>query len=279
MISPQDFKYFMSIAQNGSLRKAALSVHISQPALTHALKRLEAELGTLLFERTRKGLKLTSAGERLLARGESLVREWEGLAKTLKSDESELIGRISFGCHPSVSLFTLPGFFPRFQKSHPSIDFVFFHDLSRHVTQAVIDGKVDIGVVVNPLSHPELIIRDLGTDEVTLWKKKDCERTDTLIFDPNLGQTQWLLKKLESKKIQFRHRIESSSLEVIAELVSLGCGVGVLPARVLRGNVRRFSDSAPVYHDRHCLIYKPQFRKSARGQAFIESILAAQSGR
>lgn len=98
---------------------------------------------------------------------------------------------------------------------------------------------------------------------------------DVLICEPNLLQTQDIISKLSKKGILFKRIIESSNLELIANLVSHGVGCGVLPERVLQAfelqKYEKIKDS-PVFSDRVCLVYKSEFRKTERGRLFIERI-------
>jgi len=135
------------------------------------------------------------------------------------------------------------------------------HDHSRKITESVISQDCDWGIVVNPVAHPDLVIKELARDEVTLWKGRGAVNEDVLIIDPEIKQTDEILKKLKKNPLQ--RRIFSSNLEVITALVAEGAGVGILPERVVGiGNrdFQRWSTSAPVYHDRICLIYRVEAR-------------------
>ena len=95
------------------------------------------------------------------------------------------------------------------------------------------------------------------------------------MVEPHLLQSQNILSKLGKRKIQFEQVLESSSLEVIAKLLNAGTGYAILPERI----VRAFGDSgieaiknAPVFNDRICVIFRPEFKSLRRGQVFLESL-------
>ena len=275
MINPDDLKYFIELAKTQHVTRASERLGISQPALSHCINRLEDEMGCELFIRSKKGITLNSSGKKLFQASENLLREWVSLKKAVTDENTLPQGIIHIGCHTAVAQYTLTKFLDQFLKQYPDIEVKLNHGLSRHMTESVISQNLDVAIVVNPVENLDLIIKPLCTDEVTLWKAKNCQNPDVLIVEPQLLQSQDILKKLEKKGIYFKRQVESSSLEVIANLIVHGVGYGIAPTRVMQTfsdkNIDRIKD-APVLKDQICLIYRPEFRKLKRGQAFIETV-------
>lgn len=275
MINYVDLKYFIEVARTQHLSKAAERLGVTQPALSYSLKRIEAEMNLSLFERSKKGVKLTPAGLRLLEKSQELLDLWEQTKNAAQNEMHQASGLIRLGCHTAVAQYTLPEILPQFLKNYPEIKIQLEHGLSRHMNEAIIADRLDVGFVINPTEHPDLIIKELLKDRVGFWRSKKIINEDTLILDPSLIQTQTLMKKAESRGLQFRRHIETSSLEVAAQLVASGAGYGILPERVVRAfggsDVTNPPDS-PVYIDRMCVVYKPSFRSLMRGKVFIENV-------
>lgn len=275
MINSDDLKYFIEIAKTQHVTRASERLGVSQPALSHCINRLETEMGCELFIRSKKGITLNSSGKKLFLATENLLREWEGLKKAVTDENTLAQGIIHVGCHTAVAQYTIIKFLDQFLKNYPDIEVKLNHGLSRHMTESVITHNLDAAIVVNPVENLDLIIKPLCTDEVTLWKSKNCQNPDVLIVEPQLLQSQDILKKLEKKGIRFKRHIESSSLEVIANLIVHGAGYGIAPTRVMQTfsekNIDRIKD-APVFKDQICLIFRPEFRKLKRGMAFIETV-------
>ncbi len=275
MINQIDLKYFLELTQTQHLTRASERLGITQPALSHSIKRIETELKTSLFIRSKKGMKLTKAGELLLNSSQALLQTWDQLVKNIHADEKSAQGLIRLGCHSAVAQYMLPLFIGDFLKSYPQIDLQLVHGLSRHMTEKVVSFEIDVALAVNPNPHPDLIIKEIFKDEVSIWKSKKCLNSDVLICEPNLLQTQDIISKLSKKGIQFKRIIESSNLELIANLVSCGVGCGVLPERVLQAfeflKYEKIKDS-PIFLDKVCLVYKAEFRKSERGRLFIDRL-------
>lgn len=277
MINNEDLKYFVEVAQQGHLTRASEKLGVTQPTVSHSLKKMEIQLKAKLFLRSKKGMQLTQAGKILLRSAQTLIQDWEMVNKAIFLNENSPQGLIRLGCHASVAQFTLPKFMPTFLNKYPEIQIQLTHGLSREMTSLVIDGQLDIGIVVNPIAHPDLIIHSICDDEVGLWKVKNCKNKDVLFIEPSLLQTADVLKKMRQRKFKFSRMITSSSLEVIAHMITSGAGYGIIPQRVLHALNNQDCEqvkNSPVFYDKICLVYKNEFRKNLRGRMFIESVKA-----
>ncbi|MCM2353090.1 MAG: LysR family transcriptional regulator [Pseudobdellovibrio sp.] len=277
MINQTDLKYFLELSQTLHLTRASERLGITQPALSHCVKRLESDLNCQLFLRSKKGVQLTPAGIRLKQSASSMIMQWENLKQNIADDIETPQGIIKLGCHSAVAQYILPSLLKTFLKKNPGIEVQLTHGLSRHMTEQVVSSVLDVAFAVNPVAHPDLIIKEICRDEVCLWKAKNCQNEDVLIIEPGLLQTQDILQKLNKKGFTFKRIIESSSLEVIAKLVAEGVGCGIVPERVLQSYELQSYEkvkAAPQFSDKICLVYKQEFRKIKRGQIFIESVLS-----
>lgn len=279
MISPQEIRYFVEIARTCNLSRASERLGVTQPTLTHALNRLENELDVKLFHRNKQGVQLSAAGEKFLSSSLLLLETWDKTVTSVKNTKMKAEGRLKVGCHPSVARYTLPAFLKSLLLENEGIEISFVHDLSRYISEQVISWKLDFGIVVNPPSHPDLIIKEICKDTVGLWVKKGLENSDVLICDPELLQVRNITDKLKKKGMNFKRFINSSNLEVIATLVASGCGIGILPERVMKSNqsadVRPIMD-APIFKDRVCLIYRVGTQDSLVAKKFIKAVTDAR---
>lgn len=280
--SPSDLGYFLEVVSASNLSRAAERLGISQPALTLAMQRLEQSFGVKLLIRGKTGVKATHAGQRLVSQARVLLHEWEKIRDSARQDHTEVSGSFTIGCHPSVALYSLPGFVPALLKRHPKLELKLSHDLSRRITEDVVSFRIDFGIVVNPVPHPDLVIQNLCRDEVTFWCAPGGER-DVLVCDPELIQTQALLKQQARKGKPFARTISSSNLEVVASLTASGAGVGILPSRVARqaggstkgSRLAPLSADAPRYADQVCLVYRADAQKSRASRVISQAIVAS----
>lgn len=274
--SPADLTYFVEIANTLNVSRASERLGISQPSLSLAVRRMEESLGTPLLIRSKRGVSLTQAGKQLLAHARHLLQTWEGVKAGALASVNEIQGSYTIGCHTSVALYLLSGFLPEMIENHPKLNIQLRHDLSRRIAEDVISMKIDVGIVVNPVQHPDLVIHPLCTDEVTLWTSDKNRNREVLICDPDLAQSQSLMKQIKKSGMKFDRTIVSSSLEVIADLAANDCGTAILPSRVAtlaRKKLKRVP-KAPAFHDEHCLL----FRVENKGVKSIQALNKAIKG-
>ncbi len=270
-----DIRYFRKVAETLNVTRASEALGITQPALSYSLKRLENEIGDELIIRKKNGVELSKLGEEFYKRSVNLINEWENIQNLITSEGEDAKGEFSIGIHPSVALYSLDKFLPHLTKEFPLIDFKFVHGLSREMTEKVISWEIDFGIVVNPIKYPDLVIKELCRDEVTLFHKTKCR--NKLIFDPKLAQSQDILKRLNAKGLGTEGKINSGNLEVIADLVEQGLGYGVLPSRVAANHkgLKKLAGS-PVYHDKICLVYRPEKHKNPISRRILELIKSSK---
>ena len=278
-----DIAYFVEVAQTQNISRAAERLGITQPSLSSAMKRLESSLGVTLLVRGKTGVKLTKAGTELLGRGRLLLSNWEQLKNDVSRKETEVSGQYVIGCHPSVGLYSLSNFLPNLVQQHPDLDIKLTHDLSRKITEGIISFEVDFGIVVNPIRHPDLVIKELYTDHVLFWtaaKPSSTQnldpKTGLLICDLNLIQVQKLLSDLQRRKQGFKRIIQSSNLEVITDLTASGTGVGIIPERVAtRIDTQRLKvldERLPKFKDMIALVYRADLQKTKGSRVIIDAI-------
>jgi DNA-binding transcriptional LysR family regulator len=271
--SASDLRYFLEVSNTGKLSRAAVRLGISQPALTQAMKKLEATVGLPLLIRTRTGVRLTRAGERIAAHAAQLLEAWDEIRRAALEDEQEIKGRYRLGCHVAVAQYTLPRLFRDLATHAPGVEIQLFHDLSRRLIDALIDFQIDLGFVVNPVPHPDLVLRKLGTDVVTVFEAARGRYGTDLFGDPELGQTRHVLKKLNGAALGAGRFVACPSLEVIRTLVASGAGFGILPTRVAQSSpgaqLRAIKDQAAVFHDEIYLAYRPEVMASRAGKTVV----------
>lgn len=271
----QDLTYFLEVAKTLNFSRAAERLGVTQPSLSVAVQRLEHELGVKLFIRSKRGVQLTDSGLRLSRRVQELLESWGKVRSEAREMVEEVAGHFVIGCHTAVARYTLPLWLPTFLKQNPLLTFEFRHDLSRKITEQVISFQIDFGIVVNPTPHPDLVIKELLKDEVSLWIHYNGPVSeDVLIYDPSLLQSQSIVGKLKGLG-HIRH-MHTPSLEVTLALAESRAGIAILPGRVAamaREKLKPFDKKSPMFHDRICLVYRadqPKTKARREIAGFIE---------
>jgi DNA-binding transcriptional LysR family regulator len=279
--SSAELTYFSEVANTLNLSRAAQKLGISQPSLSLAIKRLEETVGTHLFVRHKQGVTLTTAGKKLLAHVNQLLHYWENTKSITQISHQEIQGRIVVGCNSTIAL-SLHRFIPQLLENNPKLDVKLQHDFSMKITNQVINSKIDIGLVIEPISHPALIVRKVAIGEMAFWTNRGSltiqdiySNQSVIICDPDMPLTQLLLKKCKVGNSTTRRFLTSSSLEVIANLTAMGCGIGILSSCIassLYANKLFRVANTPVINYGIYLIYRKENRAVATVKAVVEAI-------
>lgn len=268
-----DLKNFVEIASTLNLSRAAERLGVSQPSLTQSLRKLEECLGTSLFVRSKTGLKMTRSGETFLVRAKKFLDDWNSLVRATTEEDSGF-GTFRIGCHASVGGYSLPQFFKNLEKKAPHIKIELAHDISRRITESVISGKLDLGFVVNPVEHPDLVIKKIGLDEFSIFESKKLRRSHKIFYVPELSQSNYVLQNLKKHKIPLTDLVATTSLELVSLLTLRGVGYGIMPKRIAQSIsstelVQPF-EASPSYSDKICLIYRKEFMYSKAAKLLVE---------
>jgi DNA-binding transcriptional LysR family regulator len=272
-----DVQHFVEAADCTTLSQAAAKLELSQPALSQSIRRLEADLGVVLFYRSRSGVQLTPSGRAFLATAQRAI---EALRELELGDGggSVFAGRsISVGCHPLVAQYSIPRALAHLKLSAPDFRIELRHGLSRDIQHQIQCGDIDIGIVVNPTVVPDLVIRKLGIDHVRVWTSTRSTSHDTILCNLHLFQTQSILKRWPDRPGKI---ISTDSLELICKLVATGIGYGIIPARAVEVTHSELASiaSLPTYEDEICLIFRPEFGRFAAEKLVIESLQRSVDG-
>jgi DNA-binding transcriptional LysR family regulator len=144
--------YFIGIAEEGNITKAAEKLHIAQPHLSNQLKLLEEELGVTLVERSTRKIQLTNAGEMLLYRAKQMLELMDRTVKELKDFNEGLQGTLSIGAISSAGDILLPNWIYNFHKQYPGINFHIRECHTHEILELLNNGLIEIGVIRTPIN-------------------------------------------------------------------------------------------------------------------------------
>ncbi len=248
----RDLEYFLACVEAGSVTRAARQVHVAQPTLSHALARLESELGVRLLERgARSPLSVTEPGLRLAER----ARQALGALGALNDDLSELAsgkrGQLRLCAVQSACATLLPAALAEFSRAHPGIELSVRTLAAEKIVKAVVSGQADLGFVAGaPSSALRSVDRELVRREelVALVRKTDplarrqvvplsalAERP--LVLVPSGTFTGEIIHDA-CRQAGFAPRVvlTLSSAEALCEVVRAGLALTILPGSYLRPN-------------------------------------------
>lgn len=142
-----DLKYIQTVAEEGSISKAALKLYISQPSLSNAIKKIETDLGASIFSRTKNGLILTQIGSKYFIMANNILKIYADFENDLYEMDQLAKGKAHFGITNNAGSILLPSILPTFEKMAPGFDVSFEENRSLELIELLKRGKLDFAVL------------------------------------------------------------------------------------------------------------------------------------
>jgi len=246
-----ELKYVLAVARERHFGRAAESCFVAQPTLSVAIRKLEDELGVMLFERGGGGeITITPAGERVVEQAARIFELVDGIRDMARAARDELDGPLRLGAIYTIAPYLLPELIPVMHRDHPRMPLLLEESYTRVLTERLKKGEIDVILIATPVDDPGLLTRplydepfvvalpadhplrrkkqianaDLETEDMLLLGSGHCFRDQVLQACPALNRSASGLAKT----------LESSSLETIRHMVASGVGMTVLPCTATR---------------------------------------------
>ncbi|MCI8380600.1 MAG: LysR family transcriptional regulator [Lachnospiraceae bacterium] len=144
-------QYFLTVAREGNITRAASLLHITQPTLSRQLMQMEEELGVKLFRRGKHNILLTEEGMLLRRRAQEIVDLAEKTTKELMHGEEEVLGEISIGCGETKNMRPLSEMMASFHQKYPDVNFNIYTAIADDVKERLENGILDMGLLLEPV--------------------------------------------------------------------------------------------------------------------------------
>jgi DNA-binding transcriptional LysR family regulator len=244
----RQLRYFTTLAETLNFRRAAERLNISQPPLTVAIRKLEEELGALLFVRNSRGVTLTSAGEVALRHARAALAEADQVRQTVREGSAGERGRLSIGFVGSAVYALLPRLIPLYRQRFPRVDLVLEESTSADIAERIQTRQLDVGVVRLPLlEHADLYSEVVEVDELVVavaasnpLAGKDRLPLRALAAEPFILFTR--VSVLQATIMMACHHSgfvphiaqEAAQVHTIMSLVQSGLGLALVPSKATR---------------------------------------------
>ncbi len=249
MVNLELYKVFYTVAKCGSLTKAAQELYISQPAVSQAIKQLEGQLGTSLFNRTHKGMELSAVGGKLIySQVEEALTLLSEAEKKLTELKTVATGKIRIGATDSIFSHVIADKLAEFNEKYPSVKLELKSSTSPYTLSQLKEGKCDIAFINLPLEDDE--VRFYGTvthlNEVFVAGKKYTEldgieiplkrlqEFPLMTIEENTVSRRAFASFVDSLGLNMNPDIEVANWDLMKKLVIKGMGIGLIPREYCR---------------------------------------------
>jgi LysR family hydrogen peroxide-inducible transcriptional activator len=157
----------MAVVEQGSFSKAAARCHVSQPALSVQVQKLEARVGKLLLNRNHRRIVPTEAGLILVSRAKEILAQVEHAKREIRISEGHHAGMVSFGVLPTIAPNFLAHVLDSFAERFPKIQVFVHQNMAEQLLQLIETGKLDLGIVSLPVREHGFETETLFSEEMT----------------------------------------------------------------------------------------------------------------
>ena len=239
MVSKLDlYNVFCTVAKNESFSKAAKVLYLTQPAVSQSIRQLERELDTRLFNRTPKGVSLTSEGSLLFEYVNSAINLIDVGEEKISEFKNLTMGELKIGVGDTISRYFLLPYLEAFHMRYPNIKFTIANGTTSELCSILKSGGVDIAICNLPIDDPTLEVRPCFEIQDTFvygerFKKilakpislQELVKLPLIFLESNSNSRKYVEDYLQSKGIQIAPEFELGSHELLLEFARINLGI------------------------------------------------------
>ncbi|MBP6386589.1 MAG: LysR family transcriptional regulator [Pseudarcicella sp.] len=287
-------EYIIAVDNYKNFVKASKSCCITQPTLSMQIQKLEDELNTKIFDRSKHPIVCTPIGLEIVNQARLTLSEFQKIENVVNQDKKNLSGELKIGVIPTLAPYLLPLFLNNFIEKYPDINLKVREQTTQQITEGLITNKLDIGLMATPLQNKVLKETPIFQEELLLYVSQE-----NALYQKKYAVSQeidpaelWLLEEGHCLRSQIenlcelrkhaitKHQFEyqAGSLETLIKMVDRNNGITILPELCTldfeekrQKQVRHFVEPAPVREI--SLVCSVNYNKNAFLKALKETII------
>lgn len=238
----RDLQYLAAVAENRHFGRAAEACNVSQPTLSMQLKKLEEYLGVQLFDRSRRRVAVTPAGEKVLRHARVILREVEEIREVARAAQDPLSGELRLGAFPTLAPYLLPRVVPEISKQLPNIRLLLVEEKTDDLIEMLEQGTLDAALLALPVGDDGLETAPLFEDRFLLAvppghhfaKKKSIKSEELaderlLLLEDGHCLRDQALDVCQMTGAAEQQDFRATSLETLRQMVASGVGITLIP--------------------------------------------------
>ena len=291
-----ELRYIVAVARERHFGRAASACYVSQPTLSVAIKKLEEELGVLLFERGAGDVAVTPTGRVIVEQAQRVLEEAARIKEIAQAGRDPLAGPLRVGAIYTIGPYLFPRLVPVVRRNAPTMQLIIAENYTHVLATMLKQGEVDAIVVALPFVEQGVEVRPLYDEPFLVAmpqghpfeKKKqvsaeELEKESLLLLGAGhcfRDQVLDLCSKVSRSASGLQRTLEGGSLETIRQMVASGVGITVLPSSSVApgsgtsGLIRVRPFAKPVPDRRVALAWRKSFPRPQAIEVLREAILA-----
>ena len=248
-------QYLVALHEHGHFGRAAESCFVSQSTLSAGVRELESLLGVTLVERTRRVVRFTPLGSKVVAKAHRLLREAEELTELVRSSGQPLSGELRMSVIPTIAPFLLPRILPRLRRDRPQLKLFLREEPSAAAIESLHHGRADCVLLALPFATGEVDVEPLFEDRLYVAFPRDDPRDPPPEVSPALIDENRLLlledghclkdhalAACNRPELQASATMIGTSLHTLVQMVDNGLGLTMLPEMALEAGILHETD-------------------------------------
>lgn len=280
----RDLQYLIAVADLRSFNKAADKCHVSQPALSNQIRKLEETLGVILFERNNKRVMITESGEQMVTIARRILNDVDTMHEIAGSGQNPLAGKLRLGAFPTLSAYIFPDLVPKIMHDMPKLKLVLVEEKTHVLLERLKRGELDAALLALPIDDDELETHALFDDEFLLAvtpghalakrktvKAEDLRQHKLLLLEEGHCLRHQALSVCQLAGTEEEQDFRATSLETLRQMVKAGTGITLMPNIAIHKNendIRYIPFVSPAPHRTIALVW----RKTSAKKAVIEKL-------
>lgn len=293
MVSLIQLEYIVAVDTYRHFATAAEKCFVTQPTLSMQIKKMEEDLGVMVFDRSKQPVVPTDVGRLIIAQARNTLRESNKIKDIVQSFQNNVNGELKIGIIPTLAPYLLPLFVGSFTREYPSIQLLVHELLTDEIIDYLQKDLLDVGLLVTPLQEKGIVEKPIFYEEIMVYTSKHHPILDNQTLKPQdiAHQDLWMLndghcfhdqvvnlcgyQEQAQKQQTFNYR--SGSLETLKKMVEVEGGFTLLPELATldlpdakQSQVRKFENLTPLREV--SLVYVRNFAKSKLLDLLFEHI-------
>ncbi|MBN2639601.1 MAG: LysR family transcriptional regulator [Bacteroidales bacterium] len=293
MITLIQLEYVVAVDTYRHFATAAEKCFVTQPTLSMQLKKLEEEIGVVLFDRNRQPVIPTAAGLRIIEQARLVLQEAKKIKLLADEERLQISGELRIGVIPTIAPYLLPLFAGQYKRKHPGVQLKVEELITEQIEEKLQKDMLDVGIVVTPLHNKSIMEQPLFYEEMMIYSNLQHPLVHQPIIQINdiASPEMWLLSdghcfrhqvvnlcdlhELKSEELPFE--FESGSLDTLIKIIDQEGGYTLIPELMSyeleatkKEQIRQFNNIHPLREV--SLVFTRQFAKTKLVSVLAEHI-------